>query len=342
MTNRRFTMADVGRVLALSAFLTTLPLGISQAQEYDMYATLIKSKGYVVGSPLSQSGLHQWSGDTTWAHLGWNHPHISAISTLPEEPNVIFLAGGNGLLRSLDGGKQWKIVTGWQITELQDVKIDPDKPTDVYLSAAYGIWKSTDRGETWKEAMTGLPKKYTQRLVFDQSKTGRLLAATDGGVYESMNAESWTRLSDDVPILDLEQSAADPNVWIAATRGKGVITSKDNGKTWTYAKGRNFNGKNFYASTVDPNNANHMAAAGWDTGVMISTNGGRSWKKVTKGLPIDDYYQVEFDPGHTGRLWASTFEEGLFYTDNDGRNWTYAGLFGTLVFDIEFVRRGAK
>ncbi|NNE34877.1 MAG: hypothetical protein HKN13_06555, partial [Rhodothermales bacterium] len=178
---------------------------VSVAQEYDLYASLIKSKGYVVGAPLSESGLHRYSGDTTWTHFGWNHPHISAVSIDPSEPETIFFVGGNGAFRSTDGGQSWKIVTGWEITELQDIKINPNKTSEIVLSAAYGIWKSTDGGDTWVEFMDGIPKRYTQRLVFDRTQPNRILAATDGGVYESIDGGSWSQLSDDVSVLDLEQ-----------------------------------------------------------------------------------------------------------------------------------------
>ncbi len=336
----RLAVALTALVFALVGFSGTKD---AAAQEYDLYAGLIKSKGYVVGSLLAESGLHRFSGDTTWAHVGWNHPGIRAVSILPEQPDVVFLAGGNGALRSKDGAKTWKIVTGWQVTELQDVKINPNNPREILIAGAYGIWKSADGGDSWTETTTEVAKKFTSKLVYDPSVTGRVLAGMDGGVFESMGGDSWKRVSDDVSILDLEQSATDPSIWIAGTRGSGVMLSNDNGKSWSYARGRHIAGKNFYAATVDPHNSKHMAAAGWQTGVMISTNGGRRWKKKTRGLPTDGFYQVEFDPGVPGRLWAATIEEGVLYSDNDGKSWTYAGMFGTLVFDLEFVRkRGAK
>lgn len=315
----------------------------ASAQQYDLYAGLIKSKGYVVGSPLSQSGFHRWNGDTTWTHIGWNHPHVSAVSILPSRPNVVFLAAANGAMRSLDGGKSWKIVTGWQVTELQDVKINPSNPSEIVIAGAYGIWRSQDGGDSWTDVSDGLKKRFVQRLVYDNSDSNRILAGTDGGVYVSENHSAWRPLSEDVPVLDLEQSASDASVWIAGTRGKGVMLSSDGGRTWTYAKGRRVAGMNVYGATVDPANAKHLAAAGWKTGVLISNNGGRSWSKRTRGLPTDSFYQVEFDPGHNGRLWAATIEQGIYYTDDDGKTWTDAGMYGTLVFDLEFVRKeGAK
>jgi photosystem II stability/assembly factor-like uncharacterized protein len=150
-----------------------------------LYASLVKSKGYVVGSKLAASGLHRYDGNQTWTHLGWNTPRISAISYDPENADIIFLACGNGAVRTLDGGESWRVTTDWRVTETQDIAVDPNAPQHVYLATAYGVWRTKDRGETWTEASAGITKKYTQALKVDRTQGGRVLIGTEGGVYLS-------------------------------------------------------------------------------------------------------------------------------------------------------------
>ncbi len=333
-----------GCIAVLFTFVIASTPGFAGAQSHELYAGLIKSKGYVVGSPLSQSGFHKLvnEGDTTWAHIGWNIPRVSALAIDKGNPNTIFLACGNGVLRSLDGGSSWKIVTGWDFTEAQGIAIDQGNPSDVYAASAYGIWRTEDGGETWIESNVGFEKTYTQNVAVDKVTRGRVLAATDGGVYESQRAAEWRRVSDDVPIQDLHQSDADPTLWIAATRGSGVLLSTDAGSTWEKVKDKRVRGKHIFAAVLDPTDVNRMAAGGWKTGVLISTDGGRRWKKVTKGLPSQNVYEMVFDPSNPGRLYVATVEEGIFYTDDEGKTWSSAGMYGTLVFDMQFIPGGGR
>ena len=314
--------------------------GTAEAQDAVLYAGLIKSKGYVVGSPLSASGLHRFDGDTTWTHIGWNHPRISAIAADPTDPEVLYLAAGNGGLRSRDGGQSWVLVTDWRVTESQGIAVDPNAPDHVYIATAYGIWRSEDGGETWTESNTGFAEKYTQTVVVDREQAGRLLAATDGGIYISENgAQSWSLAgAEGSHINDLQQSESHPAIWIAATRDEGVLLSSDHGKTWRFAQG-DIGTTTLHAVAIDPFDAQNMAAAGWKTGVFVSTDGGQSWTQRQEGLPIPDFYELVFDANVPGRLWAATLEEGIYHSDDMGQSWDYAGLDGTVVFDMVFIEQ---
>ncbi|MCX6945202.1 MAG: hypothetical protein NT173_10675 [Opitutales bacterium] len=80
-----------------------------------------------------------------------------------------------------------------------------------------------------------------------------------------------------------------------------------------------------------------MATGGWETGVRVSADAGRTWADRSAGLPNRKVFVVAFDPGHPGRLWASTFEEGSFYSDDRGRTWHDGGLDGAYGSDYVFA-----
>jgi len=326
--------ALAGLLAAAPTFAQTVPP--VSAPRMTLHAALNKSKGYVVGARLSASGLHRLDGDTTWTHLGWSNPRISGVAFDPSVPQRRYLAAGNGVMVSQNAGQAWRIPTDWRVTEVQDVAAEPGR---AYAATAYGIWRSLDGGITWAEANTGIPTmdRYTQDIEADPTRTGHVLAATDRGVYVSTDAAaSWTRTSAPMTVYDLAQSAAAPTTWYAATRGHGLLRSTDGGASWQDAAPA-FRTTTFMMVAADPFDARRVAAASWGQGVVVTTNGGRTWTSRTRGLPVPNTYAVVYDVNVRHRLWAATVEAGIFRSDDDGRTWRYAGMNGTLVFDLTFL-----
>lgn len=305
----------------------------------EFYAALYWSIGMVTHEPQPPSGLHSYAGDTTWNHIGWNNIRVRGIGWHPAQPGIIFLACGNGVLRSRDYGDSWKLTTDWRITEALDVVPDPHNPQRVYIATGFGIWKSPDQGETWLERNQGIRERYCNAIVADRKVKNRVIAGAWDGLYLSTDAaNSWEPVGPrDVRITDLVQSEADPTRWLAATQENGLLLSNDNGIHWKVLPSPG-NSLSLMSVAVDPLNADHLAAAGWGTGVYSSRNGGTSWTRRTRGLPTKDFYQVVFDPTQEGRLWAATVEKGVWYSDDMGKNWQNAGLYGTLVYDMVFIQ----
>lgn len=333
-SRRWYPLALAFAVGAMPALAQTAVSG--PAAPLRLYAGLNKSKGYVVGAKLSASGLHRFEGDTTWTHLGWSNPRISGVTADPADRSRVYLAAGNGVMVSRDGGRAWRIPTDWRVTEVQDVAAEPGRG---YAGSAYGVWRSDDGGGTWVESNAGIPemKRYTQDIEVDASTPLRVLAATDGGVYVSTDgARSWRRAGPDVTVNDVTQSASDPRVWYAGTRERGLMRSGDGGETWQSVAPR-FNTTTFFSISVDPRDGRRVAAASWGHGVVVSTDGGRTWAARTRGLPSANVYAVIYDANRPGRLWAATVEAGIFTSDDAGRTWRYAGMNGTLVFDFAFL-----
>ena len=309
--------------------------------EAQLWAGLIKSKGYTVGSKLAASGLYRFESDSAWTHLGWNTPRIVGITYDPQRPSTLYLASGNGVLRTDDAGASWRLTTDWRITEVQDVSHDTDASGHVYLASAYGVWRTEDGGANWTESNEGLVapgNHYTQTIEADRTQSGRVLVGTENGVYESTDgARSWHHVGGEgLEILDLQQSRADPNVWIAGAFRGGILLSNDGGRTWTSGPDA-LAEHSIHGLAIDPTDADRMVAVGWNTGVAVTDDGGQTWTQRGDTLPIDDFYEVIFDANVPGRIWAATLEEGAYISDDLGRTWTSAGLYGTLVFDMLYV-----
>ena len=305
---------------------------------YTLVASLVKSKGYVVGARLSQSGLYRFSHDTTWVHFGWNHPRISAIDQDKGTPSRFFAAAGNGILRSNSHATDWKIVSGWDYTEGLAVAIDPNNPQRVLASCAYGIWRTEDGGDTWQRTSEGLKSGYTDRLVADQQTPNRFLAANEHGLFASTDAGSnWHSIAAaGLMMHDLDQSRLNADIWLTGGEKAGAYLSTDNGQQWQPLAAP-IAGKTIVGVALDWHDAGLMAICGWDAGVFLSRDQGATWTQIGDKLPTKHIYDLIFDRNSPGVLHVGTFEEGFYVTRDDGETWTFTGLSGAIPFDMVYL-----
>src|SRR5690606_35842277 len=96
------------------------------------------------------SGFYRRDAAGAWVHSGWQNVRCAGLALDPRDRRTVFLACGNGVLRSRDGGASWRVTTDWRVTEVLDVALDPFAPGSVYAATAYGPWHSADDGETWQ------------------------------------------------------------------------------------------------------------------------------------------------------------------------------------------------
>ncbi|EQD64107.1 glycosyl hydrolase, BNR repeat-containing protein, partial [mine drainage metagenome] len=74
--------------------------------------------------------------------------------------------------------------------------------------------------------------------------------------------------------------------------------------------------------------------------VYRTSDYGRSWTRISNGLPDSSVEVVREDPDHAGLLFAGTLSAGLYYSRDDGAHWQalHANLPGGVsVMDLTFV-----
>ncbi len=300
----------------------------------NIYAGVLQTRSYIVGHANDPSGLYLYQSDSSWKHFGWNNVRLFGIAIDPQDGDHIFLACGNGVMRSTNAGKTWKITTDWRVTEVLDIAIDPTQRDNIYAATAYGVWHSSDSGETWQESNNGITQTFTQTIQVDKQIPYRVICGGEGGLYLSSNGgKQWQHIGpDSIAVRDIHQNRQTPDHWLIGTEENGLYISQDNGLSWSPCPGV-VNAQTLYAVTSHPQNPLIIAAAGFQTGVCISNDGGESWNQYTSGLPIPDIHALQFEP--TGnRLWAGSVGAGVFYSDNLGKKWIFAGLDGAEVWDM--------
>src|SRR5256714_2320949 len=219
---------------------------------------------------------------------------------------------GDGVYKSIDGGKSWKNVGLEKSEHISKIVLDPRDSNVVYVAAQGPLWapggdrglyKTTDGGKTWTSSLTISENTGVTDVILDPSNPDILYASAyqrrrhvftliDGGpesaIYKSTDAgATWNKLKSGLPSVDmgrigLSVSAADPNVVYAAIEaadGKGgIFRSNDKGATWE--KKNEFDvGAMYYARVVcDPKNADRIFVM--NVSLRESLDGGKTLKKV--------------------------------------------------------------
>lgn len=327
--NRRFLLILAGLLLA----------GPLLGEPPTLYVSVLQTQSYIVGGKNPPTGLYYYKQDTTWGHRGWDNVRDFGLTAVPGHPDTMFLACGNGVFRTWDGGKHWKITTGWRVTEVLDVALQPENPGRLLAATAYGIWASNNYGQSWQESNDGIKYTFTQAVRFDRADPDRVFAGSEETLLLSGNAgHSWNPVGpEDVAIRSLAQSPADPDFWLAGTMDQGILVSRDGGQSWSRLDGA-VRKETIYAIAPDPEDPSHIVAGGFNTGVLFSRDGGKTWSQAKSSLPISDIHSLAFDPGTPGRIWVGTVGRGVYYTDNEGDSWQYAGLNGSEIWSMMFIQ----
>ncbi len=244
---------------------------------------------------------------------------------IPNQPNVFFMAANNGgVWKTTDYGHTWNPIFDGQPTgSIGAVAIAPSDPNIIYvgsgeglqrpdLSVGDGIYKSTDGGKTW--AHLGLRDGFQIPVVLvDPRDPKRVFAAVLGHPYGA-NAE------------------------------RGVFRSTDGGKTWQKILYKDEN-TGAMDLAFDPKDPQTLYADLWcarrppwttgnsyngpGSGLYKSTDGGNTWKQLTKGLPTLSEglgrIGIGIAPSDPRRIYAivdaSLRAAGLYRSDDGGQSW---------------------
>jgi photosystem II stability/assembly factor-like uncharacterized protein len=204
---------------------------------------------------------------------------IADVEGVPGDANVVYVASASGgLWKTTNGGVTWKPTFERQGTfSIGDIALAPSNPEVVWVgtgesnvrnsvSFGDGVYKSTDGGKTWQHM--GL--KDTERI----------------------SAIAIHPQNPDIVYIGALGHAFGPN------DERGVFMTTDGGKTWT--KTLFIDNQHGVADLeIDPTNPNILYAGMWSFerkpwthrsgsekgGVYKSIDGGRTWNKLTNGLP---------------------------------------------------------
>jgi photosystem II stability/assembly factor-like uncharacterized protein len=159
---------------------------------------------------------------------------IFAFAESPVQKGLLWAGSDDGLMHvSRDAGATWTKVTPPQLgpfTRISTIDPSPHAAGTAYVAAnryqqddfrPY-VLKTTDFGATWRVITSGMPLgAYTRAVREDPRKRGLLYAATEIGVWVSLNdGESWQPLQQNLPRVSVRDIHVHDDDVIVATHGR--------------------------------------------------------------------------------------------------------------------------
>ena len=203
----------------------------------------------------STDGGNSWVSSSLTEDFGGTN----AIEVHPTNGNIVFVAGGKGVYKSINGGQTWTQVLTQSNFGATELLIHPTNDQVVFAASEKGLFRSTDGGSNWTQL-------YTQKCWDIKAKPGssttfyllknnptliqcEFFVSTDSGATWTMQSNGWYSSTD--PARNdggarLAVSPADPNRVYAYLIGEskandygyiGVYKSPDSGTTWTLPNG---------------------------------------------------------------------------------------------------------
>src|SRR5713226_959073 len=240
-------------------------------------------------------------GGKTWKHVTNSEVVVNDVLVDPRNPNRVLLATDRSGVLASDDGAQTFTASNHGYTHRYVSSILPDKndANSILVGVVNdrefgGVFSTRDGGQSWQQKSAGLGGRDV--FALQQVPNDGLIAGTNKGIFLlDRNASQWrpinTIVSEKVParvvkgkkgtkavktpavvvrsvlvarVSDIEVT---PKRWLAATSA-GLLTSSDQGKTWT---GGAVLGKTDFVSVESEGN---LVVAATRTNVLYSSNNG--------------------------------------------------------------------
>ncbi|MFY8045638.1 MAG: VPS10 domain-containing protein, partial [Chitinophagaceae bacterium] len=268
------------------------------------------------------------------------------------------LSVGDGMYKSVDGGKTWSHIGLKEGQQIGGMALDPENENRLFVAVLghpygpnkeRGVYRTLDGGKTWKQVLykdenTGAiqvtidPKN--PNIVYADLWAGRqgpwengawngpesgLFKSTDGG-------ETWVKLEKGLPTtaqglgrIGFCIAPSDPNrlyATVDAGDKPGIYRSDDAGASWQLIQSdpRYWGrGADFAEVKVDPTNKDIVYSANVVT--WKSTDGGMNWTAFRGAPGGDDYHRIWINPNNN-KIILFASDQGAIITVNGGETFS--------------------
>jgi photosystem II stability/assembly factor-like uncharacterized protein len=296
---------------------------------------------------------------------------IGAIAIFAANPDVVWVGTGegnprnsasvgNGVYRSLDGGRTWQHLGLEKSEHIRRIVLHPTNPDVAYVAAEgrewgenpeRGIYKTTDGGKTWKRVLYVDERSGGSELVMDPANPNKLFASLwdyrrwpwffrsggpGSGLYVTYDGgDTWKRLTEEDGLpkgqlgrIGLAIAPSEPRIVYALVEATGnnvVLRSEDGGRTWqTAGTDASATERPFYYADirVDPQWPNRIYSL--TSRLRVSDDGAKTFRPLGHSRDIHgDYHALWIDP-HDGRYLIAGEDGGVGISRDRGNTWEFA------------------
>ncbi len=317
----------------------------------------------------ASGGIWKTTNNTiTWQPIfdGEGSYSIGVIEMDPNNPKVLWVgsgennsqrsvAYGDGVYKSIDGGKSWKNMGLKDSNHISQIWINP-KDSDTVLVAAQGplwsnggdrgLYKTTDGGETWDRILEIDQHTGVNEFVIDPDDFDTIVASSyqrrrhvwtliNGGpgsaIHKTVDGgKTWQKITNGLPKdhmgrIGLANAPSSPHTVYAIIESndkeKGTYRSLDFGQTWHKQSSYIAGSPQYYNELiVDPINADRVYSM--DTFTNVSEDGGKTWTRLSDKYRHVDDHALWIDPDNTDHLYIGG-DGGIYETYDRGQTWRH-------------------
>lgn len=289
-----------------------------------------------------------------WVTLDQSNPNVVWVGT-GERNSQRSVAYGDGVYKSVDGGRSWKNVGLKNSEHIGRIVVHPKNPDIVYVAAQGPLWapggdrglyKTTDGGNTWEQVLKISENTGVSDVVLDPHNADVIIATAyqrrrhfftliDGGPESAIHrstdgGKSWTKVNSGLPNEELGRigvaiSPVDPDILYAiveaANRKGGIFRSSDNGVTWERRMDYNQGSPMYYGDIFpDPIDVDRVYIP--DVIFQVSDDGGRSLRPLGQRAMHVDNHIIWVDPSNTRHMLVGN-DGGLYRSFDAGGTWVF-------------------
>jgi photosystem II stability/assembly factor-like uncharacterized protein len=276
---------------------------------------------------------------TTWEPLFDDQPTASVgdVTLAPSNPNIVWVGSGepqnrqsspwgNGVYKSMDAGRTWRLMGLTETRHIGRIAIHPTNPDIVYVAAVGHLWgpneergvfKTTDGGRTWSKVLYIDENTGAIDLVMDPGDPRTLFAAMyqrrrtawgfngggpGGGIYRTLDAgATWERLTSGLPDGDLGRIGLD-------------IYRRDGNLVYAVVEADPGGGFGGFRSSQEGERPKRKG------GVFRSTDRGETWEHMSDWNPRPMYFSlIRIDPNNPERIYLGGVN--LSVSEDGGKTW---------------------
>ncbi len=307
---------------------------------------------------------------STWQPIFDEQPllNIGAVAVQQSNPAVLWagtgegnprnsLNIGGGIYKSLDGGKNWKMMGLEKTKNIHRIIIDPVNPNIVYAAAIgnpyaahaeRGVYKTMDGGDTWNLVLHTNDSSGCADLVMDPGNPNKLVAGmwqhrrtpysfksggSGSGLYITYDAgKTWKKLGKEEGLPDgnygrigLAIAASQPKRMYALIESSknGLYKTEDGGFKWELINNNadDVTNRPFYFQDirVDPKNENRLYNIYQK--ISVSEDGGKTFKVLIPYFGIHpDHHAFWIHPNNPDFIIDGN-DGGIGISRDRGKSW---------------------